>query len=210
MPLSTSQIEIPAVRGYHPARKEQSTMLRSLCETRRMGLVLLLPSLAAAQKLTVQDILKLPVPPADHRIFYGRNQRQFGDLRLPKGPGKHPVAVVIHGGCWLAEYNLDHISNLCAALTRAGIATWSLEYRRIGDVGGAWRGTFEDVSRGTDHLQAIAGCYHLDLNRNPQISTQSNNLVGPDSGAGVGGSNPLAPIFGFKRIQPVSEDRSFG
>ncbi len=151
-----------------------NTMPRLRSRIRRMGVILLLPSLAAAQELTVQDILKLPVPPADHRIFYGRDASQFGDLRLPKGPGEHPVAVVIHGGCWLAEYNLDHISSFCAALTRAGIATWSLEYRRVGDPGGGssctamvqgWPGTFEDVSRGTDHLKAIAGKYHLDVNR---------------------------------------------
>ncbi len=164
-PAPAPPIEISAPGGYHPARKTRNTMLGLLSRFRLMGLLLLLPSPAAAQELTVQDILKLPVAPADQRIFYGSSARQFGDLRLPKGPGKHPVAVVIHGGCWLAEYNLDHLSSFCAALTRAGVATWSLEYRRVGDPGGGWPGTFEDVSRGADRLQAIAGKYHLDVNR---------------------------------------------
>ncbi len=130
-----------------------------------VGLALLVPSLAASQELAVHDILKLPVPPADHRIFYGTDAQQFGDLRLPKGPGNHPVAIVIHGGCWLAEYNLDHISSFCTALTTARVATWNLEYRRVGNSRGGWPGTFEDVSRGADHLRAIAERYHLDLNR---------------------------------------------
>jgi acetyl esterase/lipase len=118
-----------------------------------------------SQTLTTQDILNLPTPEADHRIHYGEHPLQFGDLRLPKGEGPHPVAVVVHGGCWLAEYNLDHISSFCDALARDGIATWSLEYRRIGDVGGGWPGTFEDVAAGADHLRKLAKDYPLDLDR---------------------------------------------
>lgn len=129
------------------------------------AVMLLRPHGAVAQNLTVQDILNLPVPPADHRIAYGADPLQFGDLRLPKGRGPYPVAVVIHGGCWLSEYNLDHVASFCAELTRAGVATWSLEYRRIGNPGGGWPGTFEDVAHGIDHLRTLAHTYPLDLNR---------------------------------------------
>ncbi len=107
----------------------------------------------------------MPVPAADHRIAYGSDSSQFGDLRLPKGAGPFPIVVVIHGGCWLSEYNLDHIASFCAALTRAGVATWSLEYRRVGNPGGGWPGSFEDIARGTDHLRALARSYPLDLQR---------------------------------------------
>ncbi|HEY9404393.1 MAG TPA: hypothetical protein VIQ24_17175, partial [Pyrinomonadaceae bacterium] len=89
-----------------------------------------------AQNLTYQDIEKLPVPPADHRIAYGINPEQFGELRLPEGRGPHPVAVIIHGGCWYTEYDIKHIGNFAAALTKTGIATWTLEYRRVGNPGG--------------------------------------------------------------------------
>src|SRR5580658_8796823 len=65
--------------------------------------------LALMHLLTVQDILKPPFPKADHRIAYGADAQQFGDLRLPKGAGPFPVVIVIHGGCWLAEYDLEHI-----------------------------------------------------------------------------------------------------
>ena len=50
------------------------------------------------------------------------------------------MVVVVHGGCWLSEYSLDHIAGFCAALTDVGLATWSLEYRRVGDEGGGWPG----------------------------------------------------------------------
>jgi len=116
-----------------------------------------------AQNLTFDDIKKLPVPPADQRLSYGSEAAQFGELRLPKTAGKHPVVIVIHGGCWYTEYDLKHISNFSAALTRAGAATWTLEYRRVGQTGGGWPGTFQDVARGADHLSVLARTYPLDL-----------------------------------------------
>lgn len=115
--------------------------------------------------LTAADLAGFAEPPADARIHYGDDPLQFGDLRLPPGEGPHPVAIFLHGGCWLSEYDIAHSSKLTAALAENGIATWSLEYRRIGDDGGGWPGTFEDVARGADHLAAIADEYALDLGR---------------------------------------------
>jgi acetyl esterase/lipase len=120
---------------------------------------------ASAQNLSFEDIKKLPNPPADYRIFYGSDPSQFGDLRLPKGDGPHPVVIVIHGGCWYSEYDLNHLASFCDGLTRLGVATWSLEYRRIGDAGGGWPGTFEDVARGADYLRVLARTHSLNLKR---------------------------------------------
>lgn len=112
-----------------------------------------------------EEIAALPVPSADHRIEYGDAPLQFGELRLPRGAGPHPVAVIIHGGCWRSQYDLQHISHVSDALARTGIATWTVEYRRVGNTGGGWPGTFEDVSRGTDHLRLLAQNFPLDLSR---------------------------------------------
>jgi len=112
-----------------------------------------------------QDILTLPAPAADERIAYGADPAQFGDLRLPAGPGPHPVVVAVHGGFWRARYDLTHLGHLCAALTARGFATWSLEYRRLGQPGGGWPGTFADVARGLDALAALAASRPLDLGR---------------------------------------------
>lgn len=118
-----------------------------------------------AQPVSFSDIQKLPKPPADHRIAYGDDPLQFGELRLPKTKGKHPVVVVVHGGCWFAEYNLHHLAAFSDALTKLGVATWTIEYRRIGDKGGAWPGTFQDVAKGTDYLREVAKKHPLDLRR---------------------------------------------
>jgi acetyl esterase/lipase len=112
-----------------------------------------------------REILDIPAPPADVRLHYGPDSLQFGDLRMPPGPGPHPVAIAIHGGFWRAKYDLEYAGHLCAALTRAGIATWNIEYRRIGNPSGGWPGTFLDAGMGADHVRELAAKYHLDLGK---------------------------------------------
>ena len=111
------------------------------------------------------SILSLPPPPADERIAYGSDPNQFGELRLPTGKRGFPIAINIHGGFWRSRYDLSHAGHLCAALTKKGTATWNLEYRRVGNQGGGWPGTFEDILLGAKFLESIAWKYHLDLKR---------------------------------------------
>lgn len=119
---------------------------------------LLAPMIASAQ-----DILERKPPAADERIPYGDDPNQFGDLRVPAGKGPWPVVINIHGGFWRAAYNLEHNGHLCEALRARGVATWSIEYRRIGQPGGGWPGTFDDVRAAALHLRRIARAERLDL-----------------------------------------------
>jgi acetyl esterase/lipase len=75
------------------------------------------------------------------------------------------VAVIVHGGCWQSEFDIEHIRPVSAALANAGIATWTLEFRRVGDGGGGWPGTFTDVAQGADYLRTLADRFPLDLKR---------------------------------------------
>lgn len=72
---------------------------------------------------------------------------------MPSGKGPHPVVFFIHGGYWRGKYDLSYAGHLCAALAKAGIATWNVEYRRVGNPGGGWPGTFEDVRAAYHFLQ---------------------------------------------------------
>lgn len=111
------------------------------------------------------DILSLPPPKADSRVSYGTDANQFADLRVPKAKGPHPLLLNIHGGYWRAKYDLEHAGFLCAALTAKGIATANLEYRRVGNAGGGWPGTFADIRAGYQFLRQNAGKYELAVNR---------------------------------------------
>jgi acetyl esterase/lipase len=115
--------------------------------------------------LAAQSILEIPAAPAGLHITYGNDEFQFGELHLPEGKGPHPVAIVIHGGYWRARYDLRHIGHFCVALAKSGIAAWSLEYRRLGNAGGGFPGTFDDVRVGAMHLAKIAKERALDMKR---------------------------------------------
>ena len=94
-------------------------------------------------------------------LGYGTHPDQVGDLRLPDGPGPHPVAVLIHGGGWLDYSTRDTMDGAAVDLAARGLATWSIEYRRIPPVGG-WRKTIADVVAGVDALDSIAGNYPIE------------------------------------------------
>jgi dipeptidyl aminopeptidase/acylaminoacyl peptidase len=102
-------------------------------------------------------ILELPPPPPGEKIAYGSDPLQFAHLRLPAGRGPFAAVIVIHGGFWRAAYDLHHIGHLCEALRKAGLATWSLEYRRLGNPGGGWPGTLDDVLAGSAYAAKIPG-----------------------------------------------------
>ena len=111
------------------------------------------------------DILSLTAPRADARVAYGGDENQFVDLRLPKGTGPHALAIVIHGGYWRAKYDLGYMGHLCAGLTARGVATANLEYRRVGNAGGGWPGTFADVRAGYQFLMQNSRKYEFDAQR---------------------------------------------
>jgi acetyl esterase/lipase len=127
----------------------------------------------AAQNRGPLDLANAPVPPGAIRIAYGNDPLQFGELRLPAGIARPPVAIVVHGGCWVSQLGkmdaravaIDNMRPMAAALTEAGIATWNIEYRRVGNDGGGWPGTYKDVALGADTLQTIAKDHPLDLTR---------------------------------------------
>ena len=110
-----------------------------------------------------EDILSRRPPPADIRLTYGPDPNQFIDLRLPADKTKsNPLLINIHGGFWRAKYSLEHAGHLCAAFTSLGFVTANLEYRRVGNEGGAWPGTFEDIRSAYKFLMQNAQKYHVD------------------------------------------------
>lgn len=129
--------------------------------------------LAALQSRSPVDLAMAPVPPGIVKIPYGADPLQYGELRMPSGNGPHPVAIVIHGGCWVSQLgkmdpagvSIGNMRPLAAALTEAGVATWNVEYRRVGDAGGGWPGTYKDVAAAADALRGIARDHGLDLKR---------------------------------------------
>jgi dipeptidyl aminopeptidase/acylaminoacyl peptidase len=116
-----------------------------------------------------------PPAAADLRIAYGPEPLQFGDLRLPDGDEPHPLAIVIHGGSWKATFSLVHAGHMCVALRDRGIATWNVEYRRVGDPGGGWPATFDDVRAAVAYARRL-----------PNVDPKRSVLVGHSAGGHLG------------------------
>jgi len=108
-----------------------------------------------------ESILDLAPPAADERARYGAAAQHFMNVRLPANKKASGAVMNIHGGFWRNQYDLLHAGHLCAALTKAGYATFNVEYRRVGDDGGGWPGTFEDLRSAYGYLRQHAAKFGI-------------------------------------------------
>jgi acetyl esterase/lipase len=116
------------------------------------------------------DLLERPRPLPSATISYGEDPLQVVDLWLPDGDGPHPVAMMVHGGCWQSEIADRRIMNWIAEdLRRRGIAVWNIDYRGVDRAGGGYPGTFQDVGAAADALLENAVGYRLDATRTVAI-----------------------------------------
>ena len=116
--------------------------------------------------ISYEEMLQRTVPPPPLRAQYGDRAEQFGELWLPTGAGPFPVVLLVHGGCWRNTLpGLEFVRSLAAVLQARGVAVWNVEYRRIGDDGGGYPGTFLDVAASADYVRALAREYPLDPRR---------------------------------------------
>ena len=165
------------------------------------------------------DLTSATATPADQRIPYGTDPLQFGELRLPDGSEHVPLVVLIHGGCWQAQYDIKHIEPAATALTRDGFATWTVEYRRLGNPGGGWPGTFDDISQAVDFVRKLAAA-------TPRIDTTRVVLMGHSAGGQLAlwaamrrqgertglfaSSLPPLPVAGVVSLAGISDMATYG
>lgn len=115
-------------------------------------------------KTDPREVLTRPAPRPDFVLRYGPGREHVADLRLPAPggitePGRRPGApliVLLHGGFWRVAFDRAHAGPLASALAQAGYAVCVPEYRRTGQRGGGWPGTFDDVAAAVDNLPGLA------------------------------------------------------
>jgi acetyl esterase/lipase len=115
--------------------------------------------------VSAEDILTEAPPPADKREAYGGDPNEFVEIRLPAGRGPHQALINVHGGFWRAKYDLAHAGHLAHALRQAGLATFNVEYRRVGNEGGGWPGTFADIRSAYRYVRQEAARFQVDVER---------------------------------------------
>jgi acetyl esterase/lipase len=100
------------------------------------------------------DVLSRPARAADLTLCYGRED-QVADLWLPPAGGAAALVLFLHGGFWRAAYDRRHAGPLAEALAAAGLAVCVPEYRRVGQAGGGWPGTFDDIRAAVSSLPGL-------------------------------------------------------
>lgn len=162
------------------------------------------------------DALGRPPLPADLTEAYGPYPAQAGDLRLPGGGGTHPVAVLLHGGCWRDIADRRYMEPLACVLTAAGWATWNVDYRTLDHEGGGFPGTFRDVAAAVDHLRELAARHALDPGRVAVVGHSAGGHLAlwaaarhriPAS-AEVGSLEPL-PVRAAVGLAPIADLEAF-
>ena len=117
--------------------------------------------LPTQSNISYTEVLELAVASPNAVISYGSDALQFAELWLPPGATqqadefKYPLLVLVHGGCWLNEYDITHTHALSTALSQAGYAVWAMEYRRTGDKGGGWPGSYQDVKAAIEYIPQL-------------------------------------------------------
>lgn len=154
-------------------------------------------------------VTQLNARPSDHKIPYGDNEFQFAELWLPTRSNdsqRSPMVIFIHGGCWLNAFDIQHTYALSTELANRGIAVFSLEYRRTGDPGGGWPGSFEDVIAGVNTALNLRN-YPINMNKvvlsghsaGGHLALLAGAELAPEQIKGVIGLAAIVDIFEYSR-----------
>ena len=93
----------------------------------------------------------LPTSEADEQFSYGDDPLQTIYTWHGRSSTNEKYAdkalIFIHGGCWLNAYGYEHAKGMYHALAELGMGVYVTEYRRVGDEGGGWPGSLDDVTQ---------------------------------------------------------------
>ncbi|RTE85808.1 MULTISPECIES: alpha/beta hydrolase [Gammaproteobacteria] len=109
---------------------------------------------SSPEQVSFTSVTELEYAPADEVLFYGNAEQQF--VEYWAGTSNRNV-VLVHGGCWLNAYGVDHIRPTASELAEQGFHVWAVEYRRLGDENGGWPTSKHDVAAAIDLVASRAG-----------------------------------------------------
>ncbi len=122
------------------------------------------PAISRTQEVSVAEANALTGSAPREVVRFGEDPHLFGELRLPKGRGPFPVAMLMHGGCYVGMDSTANMVRLADWLAANGVASWNVDYRDLASNGG-WPTTFNDWASGLAALTPLAKRYPLDLSR---------------------------------------------
>jgi acetyl esterase/lipase len=135
-------------------------------------------------------------------LRYGDLPDQVVDVRLPASEERRPLVVVVHGGFWKAEFDRAHAGPQSVGLADAGYVVATVDYRRVGQRGGGWPGTFDDLAALTDAVPSLLADARPD-----RVDISRTVLVGHSAGghlaAWAAARHRLPPESAWHRDDPL-------
>jgi acetyl esterase/lipase len=119
------------------------------------------------------------------------------DLARPRGPGPHPLVVLIHGGGWSGGDKGAHHADMLL-LAGQGYAAASVNYRLAAAPRNVFPAAVEDVRCAVRFLRSRAGEYGLDPSRVAAVGSSAGAHLAAMLGtaAGVPGLDGACPVSG--------------
>ena len=151
-----------------------------------------------ASPVSFSEILDLRVE-TDHVLLSYGAQSQQTLTHFPRGTTNAEPVLVIHGGCWSNAYGVDHALPMAEALATLKLDVWAVEYRRVGDEGGGWPGSLQDIKSAVRHVSEITGTSPL--------------LVGHSAGGHLAlkaAEDTDLPVRGVIALAPITDLVSYG
>ncbi|WP_278356729.1 MULTISPECIES: alpha/beta hydrolase [Idiomarina] len=105
------------------------------------------------KQVTFNKVLELAGEEPEKTYSYGAHPSQFIQYwNTHERTDSAANVIFIHGGCWLKDYDITHTNPASNALRNAGFNVWSIEYRRLGEEGGDWPASLNDVEAAIDFI----------------------------------------------------------
>lgn len=108
-------------------------------------------------------------------------KRLLLDLRIPDGPGPHPVILYLHSGAWITG---DRTGGPAIRQATRGYAVASIDYRLAPQ--SIWPAQIEDCKAAVRWLRANAARFHLDPERIGVFGTSAGGHLGAILGTSGG------------------------
>lgn len=147
---------------------------------RTLALALLLAPAALAGTFTTYEALEYAHPPQSEPLLL--------DLRVPDGPGPHPVIVYLHSGAWISG---DRTGGKAIRQASRGYAVANIDYRLAPQH--IWPAQVEDAKAAVRWLRANAARFQLDPRRIGVFGTSA----GAHIAAVLGTSGGVAALEGL-------------
>ncbi len=135
---------------------------------------------------------------------YSHHRDGVLDLRVPRGDGPHPVALLIHGGFWADIWTRDLMDPMAVALVAHGWATVNMEYTRGA---ASYSSAIPDANGAVDWITTNAIDHQLDSTRIVAIGHSAGGYLALRLAHGNSALAACVPLSAVTSLASVAASR---